>query len=412
MKNKYVTESLLFLLYMAFGISWFAFSPVLPELRAYYHISGKMGGSLSSVVSLAKTFVPILAGVLGARFGIKITLAVGAGLSAFALLFPFAHTFTQLLFLRFLFGIGGAIIVTLMGACVAEIFSKKELPLVNAFNNVAVNTGITVSIFLTPVLLLVMSWKKAFLLYGFLNLLLLVLWLILGAGGHSRPAGEKARDQASLWDVLRMRETWLLGLAFTGPLSFYLALNTWLPSYYQEAHNFSRQAASGYTALMNFAGIPVAVLGGFLASRLGVRRPLMIFPGIFMALSGLGMVLLTDPFFIKICALVLGSSFFLYVSPMFTLPVELPGMNPKKVGLLLGVVFSLAYSTSFFSPILVGWTKDAMGSYLPGLLICSLLSLFLSVGGYFLPETGPGRQRKILRPSPELCRSSSTCRVS
>lgn len=389
MKSRYVTESLLFLLYLAFGISWFAVSPLLPELRSSFHLSHKMGGSLTSIVSLSKTFVPVLAGILGARWGIKKAIALGAALSSLSILFPLAHSFSQLLLLRFLFGMGGAIILTLMGACVSAIFSQRELPYVNALNNVAVNTGITISIFLTPLLLPFMSWKKALLIYGLLNAVLLILWLLLGGTQPSQLSQEKSRHEASLREILKMRETWILGMAFAGPLSLYLALNTWLPSYYQEIHGFSRQVASSFTALMNFAGIPMAILGGVLSSKLGVRRPLIYLSGIFMALSGLGMITLHSPALMRVSSIILGSSFFLYVSPLFTLPIELPGMNPKKVGIMMGVVFSLSYSLSFFSPLLVGWAKDTLGSYFPGLLICVSLSLLLAVGGFLLPETGP-----------------------
>jgi len=60
-----------------------------------------------------------------------------------------AGSFTAVLTSRFFFGLGGAILVTLIGPVVMQWFPRRELSVVNGFNYVAVNTGITASLFLT-----------------------------------------------------------------------------------------------------------------------------------------------------------------------------------------------------------------------------------------------------------------------
>lgn len=387
---RWVVEGLLFLIYFAFGLSWIGYAPVLGDLMAAYGASKAQGGALISIVSISKTFVPLLAGVLAARFGLRYAILVGAALSALALVAPYASNFHQLMVLRFLFGIGGAVVVTLMGAVVMGWFPRSELPMVNAANNVALNTGVVVALFTAPALSASFGWRSTLVLYGLVCGALAVGWLVLGREAAVPAGGAKAQDGPSpLGEMLRRRESWLVALAFTGPIALYLALNTWLPTYYMEAFGMDKAAASKVTGLFNLVGIPTAMLGGWLTTRLGLRRPLIIASGLLMPVAALGMVLAQEPTLRYVSAALLGFSFFLYVAPLFTTPMELPGMDPRRVGVMNGIVFSVAYLGSFFAPIATGWAKDALGSYVPGFVLFAVLSTALAVGGFLLPETGP-----------------------
>ena len=132
--RRYVVEVLLFSLYLVFGISWLAYAPLLPELGGQFGFDKAQGGLLISLVSLAKAFVPLFAGTMAARFGLHRALFVGACFSGLAVFLPFLPTINTLLAGRFLFGVGGAIIVTLMGPLVMTWFPKKELPMVTGLN--------------------------------------------------------------------------------------------------------------------------------------------------------------------------------------------------------------------------------------------------------------------------------------
>ncbi|MEW6283757.1 MAG: MFS transporter [Candidatus Eremiobacterota bacterium] len=388
-KTRYLIEGLLFCIYFAFGVSWLAYAPLLPELERHFGVDHARGALLISLVSMSKAFVPILTGYLAARAGLGRALLVGAALSALALVCPLAPDFGSLLALRFLFGVGGAIVVTLMGAVTMQWFPREELPMINGLNNVAVNTGITVALFSAVPITRALGWRTGLMALGALSVLLAVLWGLYGAG-RTQAAARAASTQPrpALGDILRRRETWWIALAFTGPLSLYLSLNTWLPTYYQTAFGLEKAAASQTTGLFNLVGIPVALLGGYLTARLGLRRPLIVLAGLLMPLGALGMIHAQEPALRLASAAVLGASLFLYVAPLFTIPMELPGMTPPAVALQSGVVFSVAYAVSFVAPTLVGWLEQSTGSFAPGLTLFALTSSSLALAGVLLPETG------------------------
>lgn len=391
--RRYLVEGILFSLYLLFGVSWLAYAPLLPELSTHYAFSKADGGLLISLVSMAKAFVPLFAGAMAARFGLHRALLVGAVFSAIAVALPLLPNLQALLAGRFLFGVGGAIIVTLMGPMVMTWFRKEELPMVTGLNNVAVNTGITIALFTTFPIAQSLGWRTTLIAFGALCAVGAMMWAVFGAEGPIKREirGQTAEQKPSIQEMLRRPETYWLGLAFTGPLSLYLALNSFLPSHYELAFGLDRAAAAQLTGLFNLVGIPVAIVGGYLCAKLGKRRPLIILAGLLMPVSSY--LLVTSPIHaVRVTgAVVLGASLFLYVAPLFTIPMELPNIDAPRVALMMGCVYSLAYIASTLSPWLTGYLFDQFGTYAVGLKVFCGSSILLALGGFMLPETGPGR---------------------
>ena len=388
-RGPWTIETLLFAIYFAFGLSWLSYSPLLPEIEKTFTLDHAHGALLISSVSLAKAFVPLLAGLLATRLGISRAIGLGAWLAALAVVAPWMPGFDSMLVARFLFGVGGAIVVTLMGAMVMPLFSTRQLPVVNGLNNVAVNVGVTSALYASVPCSESLGWRATLMAFGCISLVLALAWQFLLPNGGT--VAVKRQPKVSLGQVLRRRETWLVALAFTGPLSLYLCLNTWLPTHYVETFHLTRASASSLTALMNLVGIPTAVLAGLLTSRLGLRRPLIIAAGLLMVPAACGLVLAPSNELRHLCAVMLGISFFLYTAPLFTIPMELPEISTGEVAMIQGVVYSLAYFSSSVAPVLVGRLRDVTGSYVPGLLLFAVLAGSLALAGLLLPETGPGR---------------------
>lgn len=274
--------------------------------------------------------------------------------------------------------------------------------MINGINNVAVNCGITVAMFLSVPLAGSLGWRTALAIIGASSGVIAVAWLLLARDGAPTSSKSAGVEEARLSDVTRMRETWLVALAFTGPLSLYLALNTWLPTYYMGAFGLSKGEAAHATGVFNLVGIPTALVGGWLCGKLGLRRPLIIVAGLLMPVAAAGMVALPTAGLRTTCAIFTGIAFFLYVAPLFTIPMELKGMTARRIALMTGVVYSVAYGVSFVSPLLVGWMKDLTGSFLPGLLMAAAGASSLAVAGYLLPETGPrGRKLTVVADAPK-----------
>ena len=391
---RYVIEVILFLTYALFGVSWLAISPLAKELFGVFQVSKTEFALLFTVVTIAKVIAPIVTGAVALRLGLKWTILAGSAFICVVLLGPLVPTFQVFLLSRFLFGLGGAVVVTLVGPMVMQWFPRDELPTVNAWNGVAVNTGIAVTMYVsTPLAETSLGWRGTLLLFGGANVAMFVAWAVLGKERQAAPAkaAQAAAPEAPVryMDVWKLKETWLATLAFTGAVALYLSFSNWLPTFYQEQFHFEKTASAQYSGIVNLAGIPSAIICGYLTKKLGVRRPFLIVGGLVTGTVAFGMFLSSSPVVIMVSAVLLGFGLFIPTAAIATLLMELPGVTPRHVSLIMGTMFSFCYVVSAFAPNLVAFLRDKTGSFVPGFVVLTVLSWVIFVAGFLLPETGP-----------------------
>jgi cyanate permease len=406
MKRRHLIEAILFLSYAAFGVSWLAVAPLAVDLLRVFGVTPAQFADLNTAVALPKIVVPVVAGWAANRFGLKRTILVALVLVCAVAAGPLVPRFDVVLASRFVFGVGGAVLVTLMAPMVMQWFPKPELPTVNALNGVAVNTGIAFTMFLTaPLAATAAGWRGTLLAYAAVHVVLLVAWAVVGrdpgGGGDddaiTRPmTGREPRVRYV--DVWRMKETWLVSLAFTGGVALYLTFSFWLPAFYQEHLGLARGAASRITGLVNLAGIPSAIVCGLLTRHLGVRRPFLVAGGLVTGIAAFGMFLCTSPAAAAASAIVLGVALFTPTAAIVTSIMELRGVTPRHVSLIMGTMFTFCYALSGLAPKLVGFLHGVTGSYVPGFTVMAVFSWVILVAGLLLPETGPGRSLPSCTP--------------
>lgn len=405
--RRYGIEIVLFLSYTVFSLSWMAISPLAPSLMQYFHVSKAEFALLNTVVTISKVIAPVLSGFLALRIGIRNTLLLGSLFIAFAALGPIFPVFWVFLASRALFGVGGAVLVTLTPAMVMQWFPREELPVVNGVNGVAANTGFALALSLTlPLSRTSLGWKGTLLLYSLASVALLIAWILIGRENEppgERLAGARVTSKLSYRDVWRRAETWLVTLAFTGPVALYLGFALWLPTYYKEQFHFDIAQASGYTSIILYTGIPTAILCGLLVRRLGVRRPFLILGGVLSGLAAFGTFLFPSPALIGVSAVLLGIGLFIPTAALMTLLMELPGVSSRQVALISGTMISVCYLVNSFLPNFIGWLSDRTGTFVPGFVLLVVLDWSVVVAGWLLPETGSKSRRLMAEAEVSVC---------
>ncbi len=101
--------------------------------------------------------------------------------------------------MRFLFGVGGAIWVTLMGAVTLQVFEPRQRPMINALNGVAVTVGVVIALQLTLPLTVFMGWKLTLAAYSGLSAVFMVLLFALG----QLPGQQPVKDGPSFGKPLK-----------------------------------------------------------------------------------------------------------------------------------------------------------------------------------------------------------------
>ena len=391
-RYRYVIAGLSLLLYFSAGLSFLAVAPVLPLIQEDYGINRGTASLLVGLVILMQAIFPIPGGMLVGRLGVG-RVFTGAWLLASAPVLSFlAGGFFPLLLLRIIFGFSFALLLPATAPLLMQWFRPREFPLINSLNLVAVTTGISVSTFSAAPLADLLGWEETLSLYGGLLLVGAMAWMVLGRT-HDEVRNDVQRISfREVFGVLRSRTTLLLALADIGPYAQYVALTSWLPTYYHEELGMSLSKAGLVVGLLPLAGVFSLLLAGVVALRVERRKPFLIIPGALVGFAGFGSFLAGDNPMLYVMVGLLGFCSWFYLPILFTIPMELPGASQQQLPLVWAMLMTSGSAVSFISPTVVGSSTDILGTYVPSFSMWAVLSWGLLVGGLLLPEPAKARR--------------------
>ena len=225
-------------------------------------------------------------------------------------------------------------------------------------------------------------------LFGAVSLVSAVLWLIFAREKEVISTNQSVPSIKAIWDILRSRTTLLVAFGDGGPLALITVVMAWLPTYYFEAHGIPLAKGGALLGMMSFAGMASVVLVSVLAVRVQKRRPFLILPGIIAGFAGVGTVFLADSFLIYLVMVALGFACWSYLPILISIPIDLNPGQPARVAVTMASLVAIGGGIGFLSPVVVGTLADLFESFVPGLVLFSILGWSLAFCGTLLPETG------------------------
>jgi MFS family permease len=203
------------------------------------HLNYAQMGLLLSAFSWTYVCLQIPVGWLAERYGAHRILAAGLVIWASAtVLIGFAHTFSSLLALRLLLGLGESAGFPSVAKIMAAVVPPKGLGTANGIVALGYLAGPVVGTIVGGLLMAHYGWRSAFWVFGALSLLWLLPWSRV-AGQVRTAVRSNSDDSPTLWMILKQPALWgtALGL-FSQNYVFYFMLN-WLPSYLVTERGFS-----------------------------------------------------------------------------------------------------------------------------------------------------------------------------
>ena len=373
--------------HFAAGLNFQAISPILPLITKDYDISNTTAGLLVGVVMVIIGLLGIPAGFIAGRLGIRVTYSVSWFMMGLLTLSALSPGFEGMLALRIMFGLGMAVILPATVLLTMQWFRPKEVPIITSLNMASLSSGIMAGMATAAPLTEFMEWEKVLGLFGAIGLAGAFAWLLWGRDQEVNGTAQTRIVLGEILGVIRNRTVLLLGVADAACFSMYIALSGWLPTFYNETRDMSLTEAGFLVSLLPFMGIPAVLLGGFLTPRVSSKRLFLIIPGVLAAVGGLGSFLIDNTAVTYVSVIVLGLGAWLYVPPLLTLTMEIPGMTPERVALAWGWIMTTSGIGGFVAPLVVGILRDGYDSFIPGFLIFALLSWFLVVAGFLLPKS-------------------------
>ena len=293
---RFVIAAMLMLFNFGFGLSFFVVAPVTPLIIDDYGINRSMASMLIGLVVMLQAGFAIPAGMLIGRVGLKKLITIALLMGALPSLSFLAFSFPVLLALRVVYGLGFAVIVPAIGPLQMQWFRPKELPLINGMGLAVASLGISLSTFIAAPLSEAIGWKAVLSLSGTVALVGAVFWVVLGRVESPVQSIGSGLSIRGVWRILRDRSTLLMAMADAGPFAQYVALTTWLPSFYHEVYGMSLTKAGSIVGLLSLTGVFTVLVAGIVGMRVRRRRPFLIAPGIIVGFAGLGSFLLADSF--------------------------------------------------------------------------------------------------------------------
>jgi len=391
---RFIIETIVFLTYVAFGVSWAATGTFLKDIMDELSIGLSRASFINTSISIAKIFGPVLAGIISAKIGLKRAFLLASFFISLGIFAPIAPGYPLLLLARFAMGLGSALVMVYFTPITMQWFPENERVAVNGLNFVSVSAGMTVGLWATPFFMSVTgaTWKTTLIIYSLFSILLTAFWALFGKEKDSAAKGGdeenlEKRSRTGYRSIMKDSNTWKLIFCYFGILSFYLSVFTYFPTFYRTVRQFPPDSWGAQApALVMFASIPSALLGIWLSNKISSRTALMKVSGILLIPAGLGMFLTSSHAVTAVSALVAGFCLFIWRPSFFTIPQELPGSCEKKAGAMMSIFWAVSYLAATFNVWLAGVLTEITGSFVPGFVFLVALTGTLLVGSFMIPE--------------------------
>jgi MFS family permease len=377
--------------WMLDGLDVMAYSFVVPTLLVAWHMSKGQAGMLGTSALLISSVGGWLAGILADRYGrVRILQLTILWFALFTFLSGFTHTFTELLIVRGLQGLGfggeWAVGSVLMGESIRTRYRGKAVGTVQG--GWAIGWGISALCYTVffSVLPSAIAWRAMFWI-GILPALL-VFYIRKHVpeteAFQRRPVAQRSNAMRIFAPAI-LRTTLLASLVSLGAQGGYYAITTWLPLYLKTTRGLTTLDTGGYLAVViagSFAGYMTAA---YLTDRMGRKGTLILFA----VCSFVAVLCYTNAPIGNSVMLILGFPLGFFASgsfsPMGAFFTELFPTPLRASG--QGFSYNLGRGAGALFPTFVGFFSGrfSLGTSIAAFAVVAYLAMILGV--LLLPET-------------------------
>ncbi|SHI86729.1 Cyanate permease [Dethiosulfatibacter aminovorans DSM 17477] len=240
------------------------------------------------------------------------------------------------------------------------------------------------------------SWESVYYVIAVFAAIVTVLWFIAGKLLHApgfperkmaEPGKQKAHGQSSLFKAIRVKQYWAITIICVFMMFINVVNGTYMPTILTIERGFLPEMAVTVTSIVCFVGMFGSMLGGFIATQTGRRKPIMIASISIMWVSLFGMLIANNTVLLIVAASIFGMSAMMFYPPLTSMVIE---TQPDYS--ILGGAFALTNGVgmiiSLFIPSIFTKLSVVTGSMTSAFKILSVI-LFIALSiAFALKETG------------------------
>lgn len=347
---------------------WVMLGALGNHIAGEFHLNPAQKGLMTAVPILSGSLLRLVLGTLADTIGAKRTSLVGLALTLVPLLagWLWAGTVPQVYVVGVLLGVAGASFAVALP--MASRWYPAEMQGVVLGIAGAGNSGTLFATLFAPRLAEHFGWHAVF--------AIAILPLLVVAGIVAFLAKEPPRKNTRITftnyaALLRERDSYVFCLFYGVTFGGFVGLISFLPMFLRDQYGVSKVQAGDLTTLCVLAGSFLRPVGGWLADKLGGIRMLM---GLFAVVAGLALAVAQLPplgVVMPLLVVTLGTLGLGNGSVFQLVPQRFAG----RVGIITGLVGAAGGVGGFFLPTMLGWLKQVTGSYGSGLVVFATLAV-------------------------------------
>ena len=332
--------------------------PLLPDIQESLAISHGLAGLLATVPVLCMAAFALPGVRLAHAIGLRGAMAVAlAAIALFGLLRPMLPSFPAVLVTTVGIGIGIGIGGALLPRAVRMLIPHR-IGFATGLYGGGIQTGAAIAAATAAPLAAATDWRIALLVFSVASVLILAAWLLVTG---SMPDRDEPDSQPSF--PMRSAVAWRLATVFALNSLCYYGLVTWLPSAYVDI-GWTSESAGGLVGLLNLAALPACFVIPRFSDRSESRHRYVLACGLGTGVAITGILLAPELalVWVTLAGVALGTLF----PMMMALPVDM-ARRPGEVAGHAAMMLTGGYAVAAAAPALLGWVRDASGSFAPAL---------------------------------------------
>ena len=268
-------------------------------------------------------------------------------------------------------------------ATVKRWYPTREQAFGNAIWTIGSPLGAAIGFPLVIYLVANYGWRVSFFALAALNALIVlpIIWFFLrdrppeGSMSPVKPAEDRISFRDAMMIVITDPRFWLLTVFNCGVLIYLWGLNSWLPTYLQQARGFNVAQTAFYSSLPYILMIGGQFLAAWVSDLIGRRAIVcgfnLFMTGVFVYLTSI----VPDATTAALCVAI-SAGFWGGTAPtLFTLGSQI--MPPKVTAAGFGLYGGIGNIAGAFAPLIIGMLVASTGSFTAGLQFL----VFCCIGG-------------------------------
>lgn len=365
---------------------------VLSRVAADLGVASGRAVWLVSAVPASWAVTNFALGVWIDRFGDYRTIAVGAAVVVGAGVWSWAAAgrgaFYPLLASRLVAGVAVGVIWTastnLIGGAVTE---RNRGTAIGIFITSA-PAGFAFGQLSTPYVASTVGWPASFLVMSVLAVVAFAVLAVSVRGLAVDPPPEDASMRANFAAVSRHPAVWYgCAMAFAA-YSYYLFMNSWLPTYLAGELGLSSAASGALTAVFPAMGVLSRAGGGVISDRLLGRRRLPVLRAAFLISLPVVVLIAATRRVVLVLAGLIVAGFVIQLTFGVVYSYVREVVDPDITGTALAFLTTAGISGAFSAPLITGALIDWAGGYLPAFAYATVLTAVGLGFSVLAPESG------------------------